>query len=201
MSKTLKFAVVSMLFALLGANAWGQGIFATLTGVVTDPSQSVIAGAKITLTDTGSGSARDTVTNGDGYYTFASVPVGTYNLSVEKAGLSNLQGERHCFGRCRKAQLEYSLVVGTTSQTVEVSAEATPLVTTDSAEKSYTLEAKELQNMVQVGSDAAEYIKIMPGFAVQNGTSNKANYTRRSYRHQRQRRRRQPEPAEQRVYL
>ena len=28
-----------------------------------------------------------------------------------------------------------------------------------------------------MGSNAAEFIKIMPGFGVQNGTSNKSNYT------------------------
>ena len=47
----------------------------------------------------------------------------------------------------------------------------------DSGAKSDILTTKELQNFVQVGSNAAEYIKIMPGFGNQNGTSNKANYT------------------------
>ena len=47
----------------------------------------------------------------------------------------------------------------------------------DSGEKSATLTTKELQNYVPVGSNAAEFIKIMPGFGIQNGTSNKANYT------------------------
>ena len=56
MSHTVKFAVVVCLLALLGANAWGQGIFATLTGVVSDPSGSVINGAKVTLKDALSGS-------------------------------------------------------------------------------------------------------------------------------------------------
>ena len=35
---------------------------------------------------------------------------------------------------------------------------------------------KELQNYIQVGSNAAEYIKIIPGFGINNGTENKANY-------------------------
>ena len=60
-----------------------QGIFATLTGVVSDPSGSVVPNAKITLRDAVSGSARQTISNGDGYYTFASVPVATYELTVE----------------------------------------------------------------------------------------------------------------------
>jgi hypothetical protein len=47
----------------------------------------------------------------------------------------------------------------------------------DSGEKSETLTTKELQNYIQVGSNAAEYIKIMPGFGLSNGTSNVANYT------------------------
>ena len=37
---------------------------------------------------------------------------------------------------------------------------------TDSGEKSFSLETKELQNFTQVGSNAAEYIKIVPGFGI-----------------------------------
>ena len=68
------------------------------------------------------------------------------------------------------------LTVGATSQTIEVSAESTALATVDSGEKSFALESKELENFTQVGSNAAEYIKIVPGFGIANGTSNKANY-------------------------
>ena len=177
MSKMSKLAVVLYVFALVSVNAWGQGIFATLTGVVSDPSNALVKDAKVILTDAGSGSVRDTVTNDDGYYTFASVPVGTYNLSIEKEGFQSYKANGIALGGSEKRNLNVTLAVGAASQTVEVSAEAAQLVTTDSAEKSYTLEAKDLQNLVQVGSAAAEYIKIMPGFAVQNGSSNKANYS------------------------
>ena len=179
MSKTLKIATgVVCLFALVGGvNLWGQGIFATLTGVVSDPTNAIVNGAKVTLTDAVSGSVRETVTNSDGYYTFASVPVGKYNLSIEAQGFQSYKAAGIVLGGAEKRNLNVTLAVGAASQTIEVNAEAVQLVTTDSAEKSYTLGTQELQNMVQVGSDAAEYIKIMPGFAVQNGTSNKANYT------------------------
>jgi hypothetical protein len=166
-----------MLALCVGINVWGQGIFATLTGVVSDPTGATVKGATVTLTDATSGSTRQTETNGDGYYTFASVPVGTYNISVEQQGFETYKLTGIALGGAEKRNLNVSLTVGATSQTVEVTAEAAQLVTTDSAEKSYTLEAKELQNLTQIGSDAAEYIKIMPGFAVQNGSSNKANYS------------------------
>jgi len=176
MPKTLKSAVATLVFALLGANTWGQGIFATLTGVVSDPSQSVIAGAKISLRDMASGSTRDTVTNGDGYYTFASVPVGAYALTVEALGFQLYKADDIRLGGGERHNVNVTMAVGSTSQTVEVNAEVASVVTLDSGEKSFTLETKELQNFTQVGSNAAEYIKIVPGFGISNGTSNKANY-------------------------
>jgi len=48
--------------------------------------------------------------------------------------------------------------------------------------KNRCFEDEGLQNFTQVGSNAAEYIKIMPGFAVQNGTSNNQT-TPASHRH------------------
>src|SRR3954470_16987122 len=86
MSRTARIASICVVLCLLTSGAWAQGIFATLTGVVTDPSQSVVPNAKVVLKDVGSGSVRETVSNGDGYYTFASVPVGTYSLTVEATG-------------------------------------------------------------------------------------------------------------------
>src|SRR5271157_5132411 len=179
MLKTLKLASgVACVLALLVGVMWGQGIFATLTGVVSDPSGAVVKGAKVVLTDAGSGSIRDTETNSDGYYTFASVPVGTYNVRVEAQGFEAYKADGIRLGGSEKRNLNVSLTVGSASQTVEVTAEVGNLVATlDSPEHTYTLEEQQLQNLTQIGSDAAEYIKIMPGFALQNGSSNKANYS------------------------
>jgi hypothetical protein len=154
-----------------------QGIFATLTGTVTDPSGSVVADAKVTLKDAVSGSSRDTVTNSEGYYTFSSVAVGTYVLTVEAPGFKTYKADEIRLGGAERRNANVILALGSATSTVEVTAEQNPAVATlDSGEKSFTLETKELQNFVQVGSNAAEYIKLVPGFGIQNGTSNKANY-------------------------
>jgi hypothetical protein len=170
----LGFACLAFLFV---GSLRGQGIFATLTGVVSDPSGAVVADAKIVLRDADSGSLRETVTSSDGFFTFASVPVASYSLSVEAKGFELYKADGIRLEGGEKRNLNIALVVGAASQTVEVNAEATALVTTDSGEKSFTLETKELENFIQVGSNAAEYIKIARGFSIQNGTSNKANYT------------------------
>ena len=79
-------------------------------------------------------------------------------------------------GGGEKRNVNVALSVGTADQTVSVNAESIALATTDSGERSFALSTKELENFTQVGSNAAEYIKIVPGFGIQNGTSNKSNY-------------------------
>src|SRR5436190_24054471 len=102
----------------LAANLSAQGIYATLTGVVSDPSQAVVTKAKVTLTNAQSGSQRETVTNNDGYFTFASVPVGTYELSIEAKGFNLYKLSGIALGGGEKRNVDANLQVGSTSQTV-----------------------------------------------------------------------------------
>jgi hypothetical protein len=178
MKNWTKFLVGITLLTFAAANLPAQSIFATLTGVVSDPSGAVIPNASVKLKSEATGSLRDSVTNSDGYFTFASVPVGdfTYELSVEAQGFASYKASGIALGGGDKRNMNVTLKVGATTETVEVSATAEALTTVDSGEKAATLTTKELQNFVQVGSNAAEFIKIMPGFGINNGTSNKANY-------------------------
>jgi hypothetical protein len=153
-----------------------QGIFGTLTGVVSDPSGGVVPNVKITLRDSTSGSTRDTTTNGAGYYTFASVPVGTYELTAEAPNFRVYKAVDISLGGGESRNVSVQLQVGAAGETVQVNAENASLAVTDSGEKSFSLETEQLENFTQVGSNAAEYIKIVPGFGIQNGTSNKSNY-------------------------
>src|SRR5689334_11603208 len=85
MTNWTKFLVGVALLAFAATNLPAQSIFATLTGVVADPSGAVVPNATVKLKSEGTGSLRDTVSNSDGYFSFASVPVGdfTYELTVE----------------------------------------------------------------------------------------------------------------------
>src|SRR5690348_8357174 len=164
--------------ALLSTSVmWAQAIFATLTGVVTDPSGAVVGGAKIVLKDAASGSERNTVTDSQGFYTFASVPVATYNLSIEAPGFQTYRANGIAMGGGERRNVNASLTVGSTNQTIEVTGTADILAPVDSGEKAAVLTTQQLQNFVQVGTNAAEYLKIMPGFGNQNGANNKSSYS------------------------
>ncbi len=154
-----------------------QSIYATLTGVVSDPSNAVVGQATVKLRDVQSGSLRESASNNEGYYTFASVPVGAYELTVEARGFQTFKGTGIELGGGEKRNVNVTLKVGTTGEIVEVSALADAIAPVDSGEKSSTLTTKELQNFISVGSNAAEFLRIIPGFGIQNGTSNKAAYS------------------------
>lgn len=176
MRRLSRFAAFLALFLAGTTPLLAQGVFATLTGIVSDPTGRVIANAQIVLTDSVSGSARNTVTNGEGYYTFASVPVAMYTLTVQSPGFKDYKAERITLGGGERRNVNVALSIGEANQTVSVDAENTAIATKDSGEKSFSLGTKELQNFTQVGSNAAEYIKIVPGFGIANGTQNKSNY-------------------------
>jgi len=179
MKQWIKLIVVLALLAVPATRLSAQSIFATLTGVVSDPTGAVVPSAAVHLINEQSGSARDTVTNAEGYYSFASVAIGnfTYKLVVEAKGFQTYEAPGLQILGGEKRNLNVELKVGAATQTIEVTGAVTNIVPVDSGEKSETLTTNELGNYIEVGSNAAEYIKIMPGFALQNGTSNKANYT------------------------
>jgi hypothetical protein len=174
----MKKILVGFAFAMiLATNLAAQGIYATLTGIVADQSQAVVPQAKVTLKDAQSGSLRDTVTNTDGYFTFASIPASTYELVIEAKGFTTFKVTGIALSGGEKRNIDAKLTVGTTSEAVEVTGEVDKVAPVDSAEKSNLVTNKELQNFIQIGSNAAEFIKIMPGFGITHGTSNTSNYT------------------------
>jgi len=176
LQKWAAFAAAWGAFALLPVTLPAQSIYGTLTGIVSDPSQGVVAGANIVLKDENSGSRRDSKTNAEGYYTFASVPPGAYQLSVTASGFEELRQTGIQIGGGDKLNVNVTLKVGATTETVVVSGDADAVVPVDSGEKTDRLTTKELENFIQLGTNAAEFIKIMPGFGISNGTSNTANY-------------------------
>src|SRR5829696_7576392 len=80
------FAACSLSFV---SSLSAQSIYGTLTGIVSDPSNAVIANANIKLREQQSGVVRETVTNSEGYYTFASVPAGGYEITVTAPGFES----------------------------------------------------------------------------------------------------------------
>ena len=59
---------------------------AQISGTVRDPSGAVLPGVTVTATQTDTGLSRTTVTNEDGLYVVASLPLGPYKLETALQG-------------------------------------------------------------------------------------------------------------------
>jgi outer membrane receptor protein involved in Fe transport len=124
------FAVLLLaMFTALSSTAWGQ-TNASLRGTVTDQSGGVVVGAKVTLTNTGTGVARTINTNADGTYLFDLVQVGKYRVTVEKPGFATFMQEGITLELNQNGRLDVPLSVGHETQTIEVTGNVAQVDTT-----------------------------------------------------------------------
>src|SRR5262245_51258188 len=80
-----------LLVVLAGSNVFAQSFYGPLRGCVLDPEGAVTAAANVTLVDQGTGATRQTITNDQGEYTFASVTPSTYTVSVAAPGFKHFE--------------------------------------------------------------------------------------------------------------
>lgn len=155
----------------------GQTVSATLTGTVADATGAVVPNAKITLKNAASGDIRRTTSNSEGYFTFASVPPGTYNVLIEAQGFTAYETKDVKLDPGDKRNLsDIALKIGQSTESVTVVSAADTITPVDSGEKSAVIGQRELQNISIVGRNAAEFIKILPGMAMTTSLDNRASF-------------------------
>ncbi len=78
---------VVLVVMLTGANAVSaQEVTATITGTVMDPSGAAVADAAVAAKSVERGIVYTAVTNESGIYRLSQLPVGSYDLKIEKRG-------------------------------------------------------------------------------------------------------------------
>src|SRR5215475_9829668 len=84
--RNMKRGMLSLLFAAaLTGPGFGQ-TFGEITGVVTDPTGAILAGATVTVTNPETNFTRRVTTNASGNYSFPALLPGTYNVRAEMQG-------------------------------------------------------------------------------------------------------------------
>jgi len=116
----MRYPVLLIALLATGFLASAQTDRATVTGVVTDPSQGVVPGANVTLHSKATGNDLSAVTNGAGVYTFSALPVGQYDISISAAGFQNLHVETFTLEVGETRTLNAGLRVGAVSTDVTV---------------------------------------------------------------------------------
>ena len=154
-----------------------QNASGTLTGIVADPSGAVIPGATVIMKNDLSGDERRTVANNDGFFSINAVQPGDYTVTITAQGFQAFEQKQVHFDQGDKRNLSnIALKVGAATETVTVSGTIESLTPVDSGEKSTVIGQKQLQDIAIVGQNAAEFIKILPGFAMAGGNVNSVSF-------------------------
>jgi Carboxypeptidase regulatory-like domain len=150
------FALALAVFLGLSATpAAAQSATGTVVGQITDQQGAIIAGADVRLVSTQTGSAFSAVSNEAGRYTFPSVPPGTYDLTVTKAGFTASKISNQAVDVGLTLTLSVALQVGATTTTVEVQAAAGADLQTLNSTVGSTITNEQLNLMPNLGRDAS----------------------------------------------
>ena len=146
----------------------------SLVGTVTDPSGGVVAGAKVTGTNTATKVQYAGTTNPEGFYSIPFVQPGTYDITVENAGFEKTTVKGVIVTLNLAVRADAKLTVGSANESVSVTAD-TPALSTDDALVGETLTSKQVENLPSAGRRVMELASTDPSVIVGPKTSYTGN--------------------------
>jgi Carboxypeptidase regulatory-like domain len=155
--------IVLLGLALLAPRiAAAQAVSGTILGTVKDSTGAVLAGAKVSVTNEGTGFTRTVTTDAAGDYTIPQIPTGKYTVLAElegfKAGaLSNID-----VGVDQRVRIDVGLEVGQITESVTIEA-TTPLLQTSSSELGTTVHEEQIKTMPLNGRNFVSLTRTVPG--------------------------------------
>jgi hypothetical protein len=153
-----------VLVALTCASAvFAQRDLATLVGTVTDPSDAVIANAKVTITEEGTGQVYNVTTGVGGDFVRPALKPSTYDVSVSAPGFRTAQQKGIILKAGERTGVNFALVLGDVGQTIEVTG-TTQLLQTESTQMGAAINDKTLTDLPLGGTRNFAYLaRLSPG--------------------------------------
>ena len=137
-----------------------QGSF---LGRVSDQSAAVVAGATVHATNTGTNQITDTQTNGEGYYEFPLLPVGTYVISVEKGGFRKAATASLELHAGTKPRIDFSMEIGQVSDAVTVTT-AAPILNETTTDLGAVIDEREVEELPLNGRNFTQLFSLQNGY-------------------------------------
>jgi hypothetical protein len=168
--------LILLLCALTSAPAFAQIETATLSGAITDPNGGVVPDAEVTVTRIESGTASTTATNGAGIYFFTGLLPGHYHLMIHKPGFKEIAVKEFELHVQDKLEQNFSLEIGSISETVTVTANALNINTSDGS-VSTVIDRTFVQGLPLNGRSFNMLLQLTPGVVIAPLSSSNINST------------------------
>lgn len=162
----MRFAATLLIaLVLFGSFSVAQTTNATVTGRVLDPSNAVIAGATVTVTNQETNGHFGSQTTTEGTFVVPSLPPGRYRVEVSKEGFKTVLKDDVVLHVQDVIALNFTMPVGSTSESITVSG-GVPLVQTESSTQSAVLDNRAIEGMPVNGRNYLDLMQLVPGVTV-----------------------------------
>jgi len=133
-----------------------------VNGTVQDPTGSVVSGANVTVTNPGTNFARTAITNENGHFVVANLPIGVYNVSAEAKGFKKLLMSKLELSVDAKLAVTLKLEIGALTDSVTVQADAAQIETT-TGEVGRLITGEQATQLQLNGRNFPQLLAIVPG--------------------------------------
>src|SRR6266545_6632377 len=140
-----------------------------ISGVISDSNGSVVAGVRITLTNSATNAVREVQSNDSGLYAIPALPPGIYTLKVEKTGFRAVERRNIEVLVGSANRIDVTLEVGEVANTVEITGGA-PVLQSENASIGTVIENRSIVELPLNGRNYLQLTSLIPG-ATTNGPS------------------------------
>src|SRR6266851_8373595 len=159
-----------MLGVLLRGTLQAQSADASLMGQITDPNKALIAGATVTVINSGTGIHYQGLTNETGTYYVSNLPPGRYRIEVEKLGFKAVIQSGVVLHVQDALEVNFEMMLGSASESVTVEGEASP-VDTESSTVGTVVEQRKANELPLNGRNVFNLIVLAPSVVPQGSST------------------------------
>jgi Carboxypeptidase regulatory-like domain/TonB dependent receptor len=142
--------------------AIGQAVYGSILGTVTDPSGAAVGGAKVSVTSQTKNVTTQEVSNDSGNYAVTHLIPDVYTIRIQGSGFKILEFKDIQVSADTGTRVDGQFEVGSTSEQVEVTAEA-PQLKTDRADVSIEFDAKAVEDLPVLNRNFTSFELLSPG--------------------------------------
>ena len=163
--KSVQVAVIlAFLFTLFAHPGMAQSQY--ISGTVVDATGGIVPDATVKITDAAKGgTGRQTNTDQSGRFQTIGVEPGRYTISVEKSGFKKAELTVTLDVNTKLDVGQIKLSVGNITDAVSVESDATPVVTTNTMDKSYIVDRTEMSELPMNGRNFTSLMSTVPGMS------------------------------------
>ena len=169
-----RLVVIAACALWLSTASYGQAVYGSLYGSVTDNTGAVVPGATVTVTDESKGTSVTATSNASGEYAVEHLIPDTYDLKVTMNGFKTFEAKGIVVQADNSPKVDAKLEVGGAAETVEVSADTVPVLKTDRADVATQFTTQDVANLPVEGRNFTNLQLLLPG-AQQLGWSHAAD--------------------------